>query len=163
MFVDLAGFTPLTITLGDHRVAEILRQFAGLIRTQTGVHGGRIIKQIGDAFMLAFDRPGDSLRFGAELMGGTSVDPEFPALHIGAHWGTVLYLEGDYFGSGVNLAARVTSSAEAGQFLITDTLAEAAAEAGATVPAVRLPPRHLKGVSEPLVVLEVQPAAGTRG
>jgi adenylate cyclase len=35
----------------------------------------------------------------------------FPALHIGAHHGPVLYRDGDYVGRGVNLAARIASAA----------------------------------------------------
>lgn len=47
-------------------------------------------------------------------------EPQFPALHIGAHHRNVLYREGDYLGATVNLAARVASCGAAGQFLITE-------------------------------------------
>lgn len=157
MFVDLAGFTPLTVALGDHGVAEVLQRFAMIVRRNAEAHGGRIIKQIGDAFMLVFARPADAIPFGLALLEESTVDPDLPALHIGAHYGQVLHREGDYFGNGVNLAARVTSASEAGQFLITPELETAAAE---LCPAryVALAARELKGVAEPVRLVEVRPA-----
>jgi class 3 adenylate cyclase len=91
------------------------------------------------------------------LLEDSRVDPDMPALHIGAHHGQVLHREGDYFGNGVNLAARVASASEAGQFLITPELETAAA---GLCPAryVALAPRELKGVAEPVPLVEVGPA-----
>ena len=43
-------------------------------------------------------------------------------MRIGAHHGPVLYREGDYYGSTVNIAARVTSVAAAGDFVVTDAI-----------------------------------------
>jgi class 3 adenylate cyclase len=33
-------------------------------------------------------------------------EPQFPAMHAGVHYGPVLYRDGDYLGSTVNIAAR---------------------------------------------------------
>ena len=156
MFVDLAGFTPLTVALGDSGVADILQRFASTIRAEADTHAGRIIKQIGDAFMLVFDRPADAVNFGLDVLQRCSDDADLPPLHIGAHHGPLLYQDGDYYGNTVNLAARVTSSTEAGQFLITDALADAA---GSVVDAsyAAVPPRQLKGVDQPVQLRAVQP------
>ena len=158
MFVDLAGFTPLTLALGDHGVADVLRVFSLTVRDVCSRHGGRIIKQIGDAFMLVFDRAADAVAFGANLERTASDIGDLPGLHIGAHWGTVLYREGDYYGNGVNLAARIASSTDPDQFLISQDLAHAAGPTEA-VHLIALPPRELKGVDQPVAVVEVQPAA----
>jgi len=58
LFIDLAGFTPLTVAMGDTAAAEVLRRFAAMVRTSAARTGGRIVKQIGDAFMLTFVQPG---------------------------------------------------------------------------------------------------------
>jgi adenylate cyclase len=159
MFVDLAGFTPLTLALGDQGVAGVLRAFSRIVRGRAGTSGGRIVKQIGDAFMLVFDRPGDAVGFGLDAMRDTCADPDLPGLHIGAHWGRALYREGDYYGSTVNLAARVASSTESGQFLVTAELHQAAAElAQATYRA--LPPRPVKGVADAVHMVDVRACAG---
>jgi adenylate cyclase len=159
MFVDLAGFTPLTLAIGDHGVADMLRRFSAIVRGRALAHGGRIVKQIGDAFMLVFDHPDDAVVFGLDALREAAEHSDVPDLHIGAHWGATLYREGDYYGSGVNLAARVASATEPGQFLVTGALHDAAPD----VPDVafrELPPRLVKGVAEPVTVCEVRPVSG---
>ena len=80
---------------------------------------------------------------------------QFPALHIGAHCGSLLYREGDYIGATVNLAARVASAGAAGQFLITEDLRDAAGElVGITYRT--LPPQRLKGIADPICLIEVR-------
>jgi adenylate cyclase len=56
-------------------------------------------------------RPADAVRFGLAIKDAAGAEPMFPALHIGAHHGPVLYRDGDYVGGGVNLAARIASAA----------------------------------------------------
>src|SRR5436190_15090601 len=155
LFVDLAGFTPLTLALGDHGVADVLRVFAMTVRDVCSRHGGRIIKQIGDAFMLVFDRPSDAITFGADLQRTAKAVEDLPELHIGAHWGIVLYREGDYYGNGVNLAARIASSTDPDQFLVSQQLADAAGPHDG-IQLTPLSPRELKGVDRPVHVVAVQ-------
>jgi adenylate cyclase len=149
LFVDLASFTPLTATMGDQAAADVLRRFGVTVRSGAAQHAGRIVKQIGDAFLLTFARPADAIEFGLAMDRFVDAEPQFPALHIGAHHGGVLNREGDYVGGTVNLAARVASSGAAGEFLITEDLREAAgdlADAAFTL----LPPRRLKGIADPI-------------
>src|SRR3954447_11420698 len=47
---------------------------------------------------------------------------ERPTPRIGVHQGVVLYRDGDYFGRGVNLAARVVARARGGEVLVTDAV-----------------------------------------
>jgi class 3 adenylate cyclase len=154
LFVDLVGFTTLTVALGDERVADVLLRFSSIVRRRADDLGGRIVKQIGDAFMLAFDRPADAMEFGSAVLQDCSADADLPDLHIGAHHGLVLYRGGDYFGNTVNLAARITSVSDAGQFLITAALKEALGPA-ASARCHALPPRALKGVPEPVPLFEL--------
>jgi len=113
LFVDLASFTSLTATMGDQTAADVLRRFSNTVRTKAIRHRGRIVKQIGDAFMLMFTQPTDAIEFGLAMAHFVDAEPQFPALHIGAHQGTVLYREGDYLGGTVNLAARVAAAGAA--------------------------------------------------
>ena len=154
MFVDLAGFTPLTVALGDSGVAEVLQRFSAVVRRNADACGGRIVKQIGDAFMLAFDRPADAVQFGLDVVRDCAGDNDLPALHVGAHHGVVLYRDGDYFGNVVNLSARITSVTAAGQFLVSAEVKDALHGTG-TARFEPLPPRALKGVPEPVPLLAV--------
>jgi class 3 adenylate cyclase len=156
MFIDLAGFTPLTVAMGDTGAADLLRRFAALVRAITTRHAGRIIKQIGDAFMVTFLDPCDAVRCGIALLAEVRAEADFPALHVGAHHGRVLFTEGDYVGGAVNLAARVAAASGTNEFLITRELFKSA---NAEVPAgyTELPGRALKGIADPVVLVSVSP------
>ena len=155
LFVDLASFTPLTATMGDHAAAEVLGRFSATVHSCATRHGGRILKQIGDAFMVMFAQPADAIEFGLAMDRFVDAEPQFPALHIGAHHGSVLYREGDYLGATVNLAARVASCGAAGQFLITEDLRDAVGDL-ADGDYISLPPRRLKGIAGPIRLVEVR-------
>jgi class 3 adenylate cyclase/YHS domain-containing protein len=161
LFIDLAGFTPLTVAMGDAAAADVLHRFAAMVRDSAGRTGGRIVKQIGDAFMLTFTQPAHAISFGLDVGRLAAAESLFPAVHLGAHTGTVLFREGDYVGAAVNLAARVASAGGPGQFLITDTVHAAAGQA-ADAEFTALPARTLKGLSEPVRLIDVRPADHAR-
>jgi adenylate cyclase len=126
-----------------------------MVRASTATRGGRIVKQIGDAFMITFTKPADGVRLGLDIMARVAAESQFPAVHIGAHHGAVLYRDGDYVGAGVNLAARVASASGAGQFLITETVHDGVNDLPAAVFSA-LPARRLKGVPQPVQVIDVR-------
>lgn len=161
LFIDLAGFTPLTVAMGDTTAAEVLSRFAAMVRASASAIGGRIVKQIGDAFMLTFTRADDAIRFGLDVGKQVERESQFPAVHIGAHTGTVLFREGDYVGAAVNLAARVASTGGAGQFLITEAV-RAAAGRVPDAEFTSLPARTLKGIPELVGLMDVRPVGGSR-
>jgi adenylate cyclase len=155
LFVDLASFTSLTATMGDQAAADVLRRFSATVRSNATQHAGRLLKQIGDAFMLMFTQPGRAIEFGLAMDRFVNAESQFPALHIGAHHGNVLYREGDYVGGTINLAARVATAGAAGQFLITQDLRDAAGDFD-EADFVALPPRRLKGIPDPICLIEVR-------
>ncbi|MGH9138261.1 MAG: YHS domain-containing protein [Acidimicrobiales bacterium] len=155
LFVDLCGFTPMTEAMGDAAAAAVVERFSELVRKAATRHDGKIVKQIGDEFMVVFTRPDDAISFGVDIEDSVSGEPQFPALRIGAHVGDVLFREGDYVGSNVNLASRVTTEAGSHQFLITAALRDAARQ----VPDVSFVPaggRPLKGISGEVELFEVE-------
>jgi adenylate cyclase len=105
--------------------------------------------------MLMFTRPADAIEFGLAMDRFVDVESQFPELHIGAHHGAVLYREGDYVGGTVNLAARVASAGAAGQFLVTESLRDAAGQI-AEAEFSSLPPQRLKGIPDPICLVEVR-------
>jgi YHS domain-containing protein len=111
--------------------------------------------------MLMFAQPADAVEFGLEMDRFIDAEPQHSALHIGAHCGTVLYREGDYVGATVNLAARVASVGAAGQFLITEDLRDAVGDL-ADADFVPLPPRRLKGIPDPISLVEVRRQSAER-
>jgi adenylate cyclase len=158
MFVDLSGFTPLTESMGDATAARLIERFSDLVRLTARRHQGKIVKQIGDEFMLVFDDPARAIACGIEIGDTIRSEPRFPGVTIGAHHGAVLYREGDYIGTNVNIAARVTALARRHQMLVTEPIANAAHNlAGHEL--VPIGAHSLKGISEEVELFEVRRTA----
>lgn len=122
VFVDLAGFTPLTESMGDDAAAQVVERFSELVREAVSRHDGRVVKQIGDEFMLAFADPAAGVVCGLDISDAIAAEAQFPGVRIGAHYGLLLYREADYIGATVNIAARVAGTAARHELLITDAL-----------------------------------------
>lgn len=155
MFVDLVSFTPLAEAMGDVRAAEVLDRFGAFVRRAVQRCHGRIVKQIGDAFMIVFSECYSAVSCGLELEEKASAEPQFPPVRIGLHWGPVLYREGDYIGSNVNVASRLTEEAHRHQFLLTDQVRRRA-KTYEGVEFIRLGKRRLKGLSAEVEVYEAR-------
>jgi len=48
-FVDLTGYTELTVSTGDQRAAQFASTLQTLAASSTGAHRGRLVKLLGDA------------------------------------------------------------------------------------------------------------------
>ncbi len=155
-FVDLSSFTPLAEAMGDVKAAEVLERFSALVREATGRWDGRVVKQIGDAFLLVYPEPRSAVACALEIEARTAVEPQFPAARSGVHWGSVLYREGDYVGSNVNIASRVAAEAGRHQVVVTAAVRKEA-KGLAEVEFVRLGKRRLKGLANELVLFEARP------
>ena len=149
MFVDLCGFTPLADAMGDRESAAVLGRFSALVREALGSHHGRLVKQIGDAFMLVFADAAAAVACAVDIDRRAAAEPRFPAVRSGVQWGPVLFRDGDYVGGNVNIAARVADEAGRHEVLVTNAVRRAAGD----VPGVAFLPRgarRLKGLSEEL-------------
>jgi adenylate cyclase len=155
-FVDIASFTALAETSGDDTAIRVLDRIDSVVRPLLVEHDGKLVKQVGDGFMLAFREPSDSVRFAVATQAELARDPDLPAIRVGVNMGPALYRTGDYLGSAVNVASRVVSSAMAGQILLTEPVAIAAEKAGIEVEELGV--RMLRGVDDPLALFRVRPA-----
>lgn len=154
-FVDLCSFTPLAEVMGDVAAAHVLTRFSALVREAASRWEGRLIKQIGDAFMLVFPDPRSALACTLEIESRAAAEPQFPAIRSGVHWGPALYREGDYIGSAVNIASRVAEEAQRHQVLVTAEVSRVA-RGVAEVDFVPLGKRQLKGLAGELELFEAR-------
>lgn len=144
-FADLVGYTALSQELGDSELARLVTRFHSLAFEVIGSGGGQVVKTLGDEVMVVCADPGAAAQMAARLVQLCTDDDELPELRVGLAYGPVLALGGDYFGSTVNLASRLTGIARPGTMLASDQLHEA-------VPSVdqgrwaRLRVRRIKGI-----------------
>jgi adenylate cyclase len=154
-FIDLASFTPMTAAMGDAAAARILERFSELVRESVSAWEGRVVKQIGDAFMLVFPDARAAVACALEIESRAAKEPQFPAVRAGIHCGTVLYREGDYVGSNVNIASRLAAEAQRHQVLVTAEVRNDAHDLPG-IEFARLGKRQLKGLSGKLDLFEVK-------
>lgn len=156
-FVDLAGFTALTDAHGDQVAADQIARFTVLAQQAT-TGPTALVKVVGDAVLLAADEPEDTLKSTLELLVACNAEPEFPLARGGLHTGSAVRTGNDYFGAGVNVAARVTARAAGGELLLTTQPAHAARRLGLLVH--ELGSARLRNVSEPVELFRIDVAGG---
>jgi adenylate cyclase len=122
LFADVSGSTKLYESVGDTAAHAAIDLCVKLFAALTEQHGGRVVKTIGDEVMAIFPAPPAAARAAIDIQLGmhemAPVDKVRLAVRIGLHHGPVMRREdGDVFGDTVNLAARLTEMAAAGQII----------------------------------------------
>jgi adenylate cyclase len=159
-FADLVGFTKLGEQIPAEELGAIARRLLELT-SEAARPPVRLVKTIGDAVMLVSPDAGALLDVAIELVRLTDAEGEdFPRLHAGIATGPALHRGGDWYGSPVNLASRVTAIARPGSVVATATTREAvsAAAQDGRWHWSALPPRRIKGVDAPIPLFRARPA-----
>jgi class 3 adenylate cyclase len=154
-FVDLCGFTDFVDRHGDEAGVEQVRHLRSVVREVAPLFAVRVDKWLGDGVMLVGV---DSAPLAAAVVAIAHRAQHHGSLSLraGIAVGPVMVVEGDdYLGRTVNVAARLCDVAIDGQVL--------AATSGLELPEwidqAPRPSLHLRGVAEPITVVELQPTA----
>lgn len=156
-FADLVGFTQLGEAVPPEELEQLSQRLADLTR-EVAVGPVRFIKTIGDEVMLVSTEAAPLLDAVMELVDATEGDEHLPRLRVGVATGMAVSRAGDWFGSPVNLAARVTGAARPGSILVSEATREEIGDderftwsfAGA---------RRLKGISSDVKLFRARRAA----
>src|SRR5262249_47480849 len=115
---DVAGYSRL-IGMDEGATLQAVKAIrAELLDPKIAEHRGRLVKTTGDGFLVEFGSVVDALRSATELqVGMTERNATAPAdkrieLRIGINVGDIVVEDGDIFGDGVNVAARLEALAE---------------------------------------------------
>jgi adenylate cyclase len=161
-FVDIAGYTALTDAHGEMAAADLVDDFAELIRTSVEPLG-HLQSLIGDCAFLVFSDPlvaKDALVALYKLVANRQ---NFPIVRAGLHHGPALLRRNRHFGSTVNIAARVAAQATGGQILCTKPIAETLVQA--ELPDITVEHQglvSLKNLPQPLDLYEIFLAGSAR-
>ena len=148
---DLAGYTALPEAHGDEQAADVVDAFCGSVRELLPAHGAEQVKSIGDAVMLRVDKADAAVGLGLLVAQEIMSKHGSPAVRVGMHTGPAVERSGDWFGTSVNLAARIAALAGGGEVLLT---AATRAQAG-DAKGVHFDPRgrrELRNVTQPVEV-----------
>ncbi|ORC00209.1 hypothetical protein B1T48_01265 [Mycobacterium persicum] len=158
LFTDLRGSTALYERVGDATAYNLVREHFTLLAAIVREHDGAVVKTIGDAVMASFTDPARAVRAALAMQAAISASAHAGGglvLKVGVHAGpsVVVTLNDrlDYFGSTVNMAARLQGQSAGGDIVLSHAVADD--------PAVReivadVPQRHetvmLKGFAAPV-------------
>lgn len=154
-FVDIAGYTALTESHGELAAADLIEEFSELVRIAIAT-AGNVQDFIGDCAFIVFPEPVCAIAAVSDLYKLVADRRNFPVVRVGLHHGTALFRKRRYFGSTINLAARVAERATGGQILVTAEVASVLA--AAVVPDVgieHLGPVRLKNVIRSVDLYEI--------
>src|SRR5215469_14635185 len=122
---DVAGYSRLIGADEKGTLSRLKALRAEVIDPKIAEHHGRIVKTTGDGLLVEFASVVDALRGAAEIQAAVAEsNAPLPAdrridLRIGIHQGDIVVEDGDIFGDGVNVAARLEGLAEPGGICVS--------------------------------------------
>jgi adenylate cyclase len=158
---DVAGYSRLMGADEEGTLARLNAHRREFLEPTIAEHRGRIVKRTGDGVLIEFSSAVDATccaieqqRGMAQRNAGESDDRRIE-LRIGIHVGDIIIDDGDIFGDGVNIAARLEGIAEPGGICISDDAyrqvrgkIDAAFEDGGE--------QQLKNIAQPVRVYRIQ-------
>ncbi|MCR4405032.1 MAG: tetratricopeptide repeat protein [Candidatus Acetothermia bacterium] len=159
MLTDIVGYTALA-QKDEPLALELLGEHNRLLRPLFRGYAGREIKSTGDGFLVEFPSALEATRCAIEIQTAlkdrnAAASPERRIeVRIGLHVGDVLHREGDVFGDGVNIAARIEPLAPPGGICLTRQAYDHVWNK-LDRPLVSLGKRELKNIQLPMEVYRV--------
>jgi class 3 adenylate cyclase len=127
VFTDLTGFSEFTAIRGDEAALEMLSLQEDLLREAIGSRG-RVVKNLGDGFLLWFDQVSDAVDSALclqEKIDDLPFEEDMPMwVRIGINYGRPLQHGDDLVGHDVNVAARIVDLAQSGEVLVSQACTE---------------------------------------
>jgi adenylate cyclase len=127
MFTDLRDSTRLYRNIGDASAFGRVREHFEILETSIASEGGAIVKTMGDSVMATFRHPVHALRavWNAQTKIAERGEPML-WLKVGMHKGPCIVVNLndrlDYFGSTVNIAARLPAFSQGGELVFTEEI-----------------------------------------
>lgn len=125
MLADVVGYSRLMNADEEGTHVRLAARVKDLIEPKVLEHRGRLIRSMGDGFLVEFDSAVDAVRCGVEIQRGltdgyaTEDGDRRIRLRMGINTGDVIVDERDIYGNSVNIAARLEGLAEPGEIYVT--------------------------------------------
>ena len=127
---DVVGYSRLIGADEEGTLSRLKALRAETIGPKIAEHHGRIVKTTGDGLLIEFASVADALRCAAEIQAAVAEsNAPLPAdkhtqFRIGINVGDIVVEDGDIFGDGVNVAARLEGLAEPGGICVSARVRE---------------------------------------
>jgi class 3 adenylate cyclase len=144
MFTDVVDSTSRASELGDVQWRTLLEAHDTTTVAEAERHGGTVVKQLGDGYLLTFAGPGAAIQAGRAIqaaVGRIGLD-----VRIAVHTGEVEVRDHDITGVAVNLTSRLLGVAAAGDLVVSGTVRGLVAGSGINFES--LGQHQFKGIQE---------------
>jgi class 3 adenylate cyclase len=153
LIADLSGYTALTEAHGNMSAAEAVTRYVEIVHEV--LHpSARLVERVGDEVLIAADEAASLVQTAINLRDTIELEPLFPTMHAGIHAGSVLEMDGGYFGKALNLGSRVAAHARGNQILCTEQVVTMAGDMD-DVEYRALGPTRFKNITDPVEIFEV--------
>ena len=152
LIADLAGYTALTEAHGGRQAAQVIARYLQLAEGAMRP-GVELLERVGDELLMVGPQPPAVLETAVGLRDAIDTEPMFPGVRMGIHGGRVLRDDGRYYGTALNLTARLAAHAGPGQILCTESIAVVCQTSG--IACRGLGPVRLRNLPLPVAVFEV--------
>lgn len=143
-FADVVSFTRLSRSLDGDALAGFVERFEWAVTHIVAECGGRVVKTLGDEVLFVAPAADAAAEIGLRVAERFNEDPDSPKVRVGLAYGEVIQRLGDVFGTPVNMAARLTSTAYPGTVLADAGLVSALPSGPYDASGLR--PRPLQGL-----------------
>ena len=162
---DVAGYSRLMGADEEDTLSRLNAHRREFLEPKVAEHRGRIVKRTGDGVLIEFASAVDAVRCAVEIQHGmiernASVPQDKRIeLRIGIHVGDIMIEDGDIFGDGVNIAARLEGIAQPGGICISeDAYRQVRGKLDANFQDAG--EQELKNIARPVRVYQLQPGGG---
>lgn len=160
VFTDIKGFTRQVTSRSREELLGVLDAHEQLLLPVVEHYGGRVVKTLGEAFLLVFEVPTRAVLAGVmmqkRLREYNAEKPEEDRIHIGVaiHTGEVEVVDdSDVFGDAVNIASRIQAVTGPGEVFLTEATYLSMSQA--EVPTAEVGSYEISGIAEAVQVYRV--------
>jgi adenylate cyclase len=127
---DVAGYSRLTGMDEEGTHVQLKEHLHALVDPKISEHRGRVVKNTGDGLLAEFSSAVDAVRCAVDVQRGMSErNAKVPQdkrieFRVGINVDDIIIDEGDIFGDGVNIAARLEGLAEPGGICVSSRVQE---------------------------------------
>jgi adenylate cyclase len=156
----VAGYSRLLPGDEKENFSELRGLLTRVVEPQIGEFGGNIFKETAELVLADFDDVAEAARCAAALRDAvaqtnqTLPDEQRIAMRIGINFGDIIAEEGDIFGDGVNIAARVEALAKPGSVYVSEIVHQQIA-GKVDFDFEDLGPQSLKNIARPIRVFRM--------
>lgn len=161
--VDVVGYSRMMGRDEQGTLARLKARFADVLQPQVDAFGGRIVKTTGDGALIEFPSAVDAVTHAIAVQQGMDAEnlglgeDEQIRFRVGINIGDVIVEDGDIYGDGVNIAARLEALAEAGGICVSGRVHDYIRQQPG-IASDDLGTKTLKNIAEPVHVYRVRSA-----